>query len=350
MIKMTLVAIKQNILINVITLFLLSALFCAELSLYYYFYYSYSVIEARKNTNFQNSTYIIEFDNSITKNTVDEIIAGIPTEIKDYEDVVIRKRLVESDSSTDLICFYNGMSLLHDFKSDSTLEPINDRVFETEKVLGANEMYIKSSREFEGVKYRIIELVSGLTAYTSNSEVFCCSSDEFWRITSNIDRIYIEYKTPLNKKNIQYLQQYFETFTNKPVISPSQEIERSIISISNISSYIIEVMLFMFIVTSCVIPIINYCIGKRHYEFSAYRMCGASQSFISYAEMFHILMLGTGSIIIGSVLLNFMFDTTGFWIIWLFTVVIFIVRQLLEALIDSKSSKNIVEVNKKWKL
>lgn len=156
-IKSTLSAIRKDWLINLIAIILLSLLFSSELSMYHYLYYRHSVIEERNNTNFAASTYIATFKTPIDRIKLDKLLENIPENLGIYEDVVIRYRLKEDAISTDLICFYKGMSILHDFRSSDTNERFTDKLMANESVMGTSSFDINNKTSINGKVYRLVQ-------------------------------------------------------------------------------------------------------------------------------------------------------------------------------------------------
>lgn len=348
--RSTLSAIKKDWLLNLVVIGLLSLLFCSELSMYHYLYYRSTVIEERSNTNLAASTYTVTFGNPIDKDTLDKLLTDIPDNVKMYEDIVLRYRMAEDVISTDLICFYKGMSVLHDLRSEETKERFTDKLMSSEDVIGIMSLDINDKMEIKGKEYRIVQEIRDLNYYADRSEVLCCSSSEFWRIADATDRIYFEYRAPLDNQRSAELKQYVEQFGKVVYKTPDVEFVKTVKTVKDISVELVEIILIMFLITTCVLPIIRYCLWKRHYEFASFRICGADQSFIRSCELIHVLILGVTAVLIGTLLIWNSIQTRGFWILLITGIVIFMLRILLEVVIDSRSSSKIMEVNKKWRL
>lgn len=61
-------------------------------------------------------------------------------------------------------------------------------------------------------------------------------------------------------------------------------------------------------------------------------------------------MIGIIAIIIGMLLLWRSIQTRGFGVMIVIGIVIFILRILIEVMIDSKETSRIIEVNERWRL
>jgi len=349
-VRSTLSAIRKDWLINIVAIMLLSLLFCSELSLYHYMYYRSYVIDERNNTNLAASTYTVSFEDPVSRDMLDRILNGMPGTCGMFEDVAIRHRMVDDVISTDLISFYHGMSPLHDFRSEDTGEKFTNQLMESENVIGTVDIDINETKVIEGKEYRLVQCIRDLNYYSDRSEVFCCSESEFWRLSDKVDRLYIEYRMPLSGNETMELKQYLRQFGNITFQTPDVEFVRSVKTVSDIAIELVEIIIVMFIITTCVLPIIRYCLWKRHYEFASYRICGADQSFIISCELTHVLFLGLISVIIGTLLIWGSIQTRGFWLLLIAGILIFLLRILLEVVIDSRSSSKIMEVNKKWRL
>ena len=354
-VKITMSAIKNRFLINAVAILLLSLLFCAELSLYHYFYYDYVVVQARYRTDFSRSTYTFEFAEPLEPEQIDTIIKNLPDPLGQYEDIVLCNMSQDGeDIGINMICYYDGMSPLHDLKSDDSSQVVNNDIIETQNLVATNDFDAVGSVEINGSKYRLIQYVKGLNGYVNEgipTTVLLCSKQVFMNGTDGIDKVFFEYRSPLSNNESDSLIRYIETYANvKNSIIPQGDISDTVDAIGNIYEGIIEAILVMFIITTCVLPIIRYCLWKRHHEFRSYRMCGADQSFIVTCEMAHILILGLGAVAAGTLLSAKYIQTRGFWLLYIIGVVVFILRLLIEVMIDSRSSSKIMEVNKKWKL
>ncbi len=355
--KSTLMALKHNVIINSLAIVLLSLLFYSELSLYHYYYYSYTVVKERQNTDFSKSMYTFELSKEVSFGELDDLLDGMPSELRNYEDIVIRKPLMSDDeSNTDIICFYNGMSPLHSFKSSISAEIITNEILESQEVLASNDINLSNKMRIGNETYRVIQGIPGLSTYIFNPSgnkptvVLCGSNDTFSAYSNGTDIICIEYKSPLVPSMVNRLQSYFYNKVDvKSFVEPIDEITDSVDTIRNITFEIVEIILAMFIITTCVLPIIRYCLWKRYYEFSAYRMCGASHSYVQACKLMHTFILGTGAVIIGILLSWKSLQTRGFWLVLLLCIFIFYFRILLEVIIDNKSSTNQMEENKVWR-
>jgi len=350
-ISSTFTAIKQNIIINAIAALLLAFLFYTELNLCHYFYYDWSVIKARENIDFSGSTYSFILDTPIDRYKLERLMNDYTGTLPQYEDVVITDRINESEHSTDLVAFYDGISIFHRFVSFDSNERLTDKVLSSGNVIGSNESGEEPTRVINGKSYRLVRQVTNLKAYADWSEVLCCSYEEFFKITDNVDKICFEYQNALSKSEINELEKCIEKYaTIKAHIIPDSEIQESINTIGNIIYPIVEVFLVMAVVSTCVLPIIRYCLMKRHHEFRSYRMCGASNRFIVSCEITHVLVIGISSMLLGILLSLNNFKTRGFWLMLLLCVILFLLRLLIEVLIDSRASYATTEVNKKWRL
>lgn len=348
--KSALIAIKNDWVINGITVILLTLLFCSEISMYHYIYYRSTVIEQRNNTNIAASTYIVSFNEPISKEHLDQLLNGIPKDVSTYEDIVIRYRMKEATISTDLICFYKGISNLHEFKSNITKEKLTDKLMSSGNIIGIPDIDISDRKVIEGKEYRLVQNIQALSYYADNSEVFCCSPAVFWVLSQKIDRIYFEYKNPLKNQDIETLKKYIEQFGAIRFNKPDIEFVKTVKTVEDVAIELVEIIIIMFIVTTCVIPIVRYCLWKRHYELASYRICGANQSFIRTSELLHVGMIGIIAIIIGMLLLWRSIQTRGFGVMIVIGIVIFILRILIEVMIDSKETSRIIEVNERWRL
>ena len=349
-IKSTLSAIRKDWLINLIAIILLSLLFSSELSMYHYLYYRHSVIEVRNNTNLAASTYVVTLKNSIDRKKLDTLLEHMPDNVKGYEDIAICYRMNEDVISTDLICFYKGMSKLHDFRSTETNERLTDKLMITESVMGTVSIDINNKMSINGKEYRLVQCIQDLNFYADMSDVFCCSSSAFWTIADKVDRIYFEYRTPLDNKETDALKRYINQLGDVDFKEPDIEFVKTVKTVEDIAIELVEIILFMFLITTCVLPIIRYCLWKRHSEFAAFRVCGADQSFISKCELVHVLILGMISVFLGTIIMWNSIQTRGFWMLMVICIFMFNIRVLIEVIIDSRSSSNIAEVNKKWRL
>lgn len=365
--RLTISAVKNDIVINIIASILLSLLFFSEVSLYHFFYYNYDVVERRRTTDFTNATYSVSYEEKLSFDKLDELLDEMGRNIKNYEDVVVNSEIIsDAYQSSELICFYKGISPLHRFRSELSSDILNDKVLNTGNVVGTNELgffhddengtgdaELDSTYVIKGKKYRTIcvhKLVNYQTPYKAE-HVICMSATEFKKYSDGVYTIHFEYVEPLSSGSVNELKSYLGKYgTVKEFIVPASEVTKSVETIGQIAEYVIGIAVAMFVVTTCVLPIISYCLWKRRFEFASYRMCGASQGFISRCELIHVLLLGITAVILGTVLSYKNLQTKGFWLMLSFCTVIFLIRILIEAYIKSRASANVMEVKKKWRL
>ncbi len=345
--KSTMAAISHNFFINVMTVLLLSMLFYSELNLYHYCYYSYTVIKARQQTDFSRSTYTFEFKHPMDLLTLDSALKQIPAGLRDYEDIVVLKRITTGgEANTALISFYKGMSPLHSFVSDHSSEMITENLLDSQRILATNEFGMSSTLQLNEDTFRIIQNVHGLNSYVPDHEydtppvILCGSPDVYNDNASDVDVLFIEYRTPLTDDEASILCDFWGNYSDITATKPTPGIVDSLDTIKGVSFELVEIFLTMFIVTACVLPIIRYCLWKRVYEFTSYRICGASRSFVFLCKMLHVIILGSLAVAIGVLLSWTDLRTRGFWVMMIISVFIFIARLLLEVMI--------VEENKKW--
>ncbi len=352
MIKSTLSAIRSNLFINVIACILLAMLFVAEVNLYYTIYYNEFVVQERLRTNLSDYSYTYIFSDLIGKDDLDDIVKSVSGSGINYEDIVVAGILPEDEegNSRELLCFYGGISNLHDFRSKMSHERFNDDLFERGDVLVTTNVILCDEYELNGKNYRLVQQVEGLASYGQAMFSLFCSSNEFFNVSEGVYRITFEFKAPIAPSDYDILNDAVSSKANiynelKPSTSAGRAIETIGLSYSNI----IKVFIIMVIVTTCVIPIIRYCLWLRRYEFRSYRVCGADASYITFCEVSHVAILGIMAVILGCIFSIQTLFTEGFWIMLLITIALFILRLLAEILISGKSNENIVEVNERWR-
>lgn len=349
-IRLTISAIRNNLFLNIVAVFLMSLLFFAEMGLYYYSYYKWSIIDVRNNTNFAESSYTFEFEKPLDRSRLDKMLSEYPDSIAKAEDTVISAN-DHSDDSSDYVCFYGGMSIIHDMRSKSLNQKFNDKKIEDGKSVGLARLSMDETVVLGGKKYNVIPDVEGLKAYGRRMFTYCLPDNEYFNVVSGAERIVFEYTGALNEHDYEDLKSYVEKSGKVVnVIKPKANTEKAAENIKSNLAFIALIALVMFLITPCILPVIQYCLSKRHYEFSSYRMCGATKMFIVRCELIQVLLLGIASVAIAAPLIYSFLNAPGFWVMCIVGIFIFLFRLLIEVFVDSKSSGNIMEVNKKWRL
>ena len=348
MVKATLTAIKAKWLINLTACIILALLFVAEVNLYYMVYYNAYLVDEKHRTDFTDSTYSFSFIGQVCKDDLDILTDSI----SGYENIIISGRLPNDvdGASRELICFYGGISSIHDFRSELTHEKFNESLFEQRDVLATDSYVFYDECELNGKMYKLIQKVKGLTDYAYSDVPLFCSTEEYFNITDDIYRITFEYNAPLSNSELDQLVNTVSSRHNiDSVIFPESVNERALETIRLNYGSLFLCFIVMIVITTCVIPIIRYCLWLRRYEFRSYRVCGADASYITFCEVSHVAILGLLAVILGCIISIKTLFTEGFWIMLLITVALFILRLLAEILISGKSNENIVEVNERWR-
>ena len=348
MVKATITAIKSKWLINLVACVILALLFVAEVNMYYMVYYNAFLVDDKHRTEYTDSTYSFAFKDHVGNADLDLLTDNI----SGYENVIISGKLPDDidGASRELICFYGGISPIHDFRSELTHEKFNEDLFEQGDLLATDSYVFYDECELNGKKYRLIQKVSGLMDYAYSDVPLFCSTDEYFKISDDIYRITFEYNAPLSNSELDQLVNTVSSRLNiDSVIFPESVNERALETIRLNYGSLFLCCIVMIVITTCVIPIIRYCLWLRRYEFRSYRVCGADASYITFCEVSHVAVLGIMAVILGCIFSIQTLFTEGFWIMLLITIALFILRLLAEILISGKSNENIVEVNERWR-
>ncbi len=351
MLKATLTAITSKWIINLTACVLLAMLFAAEINIYYTIYFNDYVVQERLRTNLSDNCYTFLLSDTINKDVVDEILKTVSKEVP-FEDVVIGHKIPDDDdgNSREIMCFYDGISILHDFRSDMSHEKFNDKTFDKGNVLVTNNIMLSDEYELNGEKYKLIQQVTSIGTYGQSMIPLFCSSDIYFKISDGVDNISFEFRKPLNVLDFNKIKSSVASHARiYKEIRPSTSAEKAIETIGINYQSIVLVFIIMIVVTTCVIPIIRYCLWLRRYEFRSYRVCGADASYITFCEVSHVAILGIMAVILGCIFSIQTLFTEGFWIMLLITIALFILRLLAEILISGKNNENIVEVNERWR-
>jgi len=362
--KLTLLAIKNSIGIHIAAVILLSLLFFSEVNLYHYFLMSSINHNDINSSSLANSSYTFDLTSGMNQNDL-EILDKELSDLYIYEDIVItgcqmtneeiKKENPSAGNDDDLvvISFYPSISKLHNFKSFETNERYSAN--KNDDIIGMRigHVFTDNCCVIEGKEYKVVRAIYGFNSYRYNDswDVMCVPYNDFWDISSNCTRITIEFSKKLNDDQLDEVLELVRKRSNiDSIVSPQRSIDVSFSLIEDNTLNFIVVFIVMVVATTCILPIIKYCLWKRHYEFSSYRMCGADYSFIRTCEFIHVSIIGISSIILGTIISINKLNTDGFIIVLLLSSVLFFIRLFFEVLIDSNCSQNIMEVNRKWKL
>lgn len=352
MIRNTLTAIKNKWLINLISCVLLALLFVSEINLYYTLYYNAFIVQERYRSNLSDSTYSFALNESIDQKTFKAFLDSLSGDLSEYEDVVIASPISDSEEgmTREIICFYGGISLLHDFKSSLDHTRLNNSAFESGAVLGTNGLILSDNYQLNGKTYKLIQQISDLNAYVSSEEPLFCSDKEYFDFTDNVSRVIFEYKRSLSIAEYNALNKAVNDYASvTSATKPETSSERAMYTIGELSGPLMAAFIVMIIVTTCVVPIVRYCLWLRRYEFRSYRVCGADTSYITLCEVCHVCILGIISIIFGVLISCSMMAVKGFWVMMLIAIVLFILRLVTEVLIAGSGKGNVLEVNERWR-
>ena len=351
MIRATFSAIKSKWLINITACVLLALLFAAEVNMYYMVYYNSYLIDEKHRTDFTDSTYSFVFKGQAGKGDLDYVLDSLSGSVSHYENIIISGKLPDDDEgSREIISFYGGISSVHDFRSALTHERFSDNLFDQGDVLVTDTYLFSDEYKLNDKNYKLIQRVSGLSDYAYSDIPLFCSQEEFFKITDSIYRITFEYNSTLSSSDFDKLLNTISSrLTIDSMILPQTANERAVETIMLNYGSLFFCFIVMIVITTCVIPIIRYCLWLRRYEFRSYRVCGADASYITFCEVSHVAILGIMAVILGCIFSIQTLFTEGFWIMLLITIALFILRLLAEILISGKSNENIVEVNERWR-